>query len=96
MADLILTQGIDSGYAWPMLDGATPADLTGFTADHGGTAFEVRSAFDLVDVARLKLTASHSSDTRFLNAQLQHAWSQLAADSPNAGTGVREVTVYVG
>ena len=71
-------------------------DLTGFTADHGGTAFEVRSAFDLVDVARLKLTASHSSDTRFLNAQLQHAWSQLAADSPNAGTGVREVTVYVG
>ena len=71
-------------------------DLTGFTADHGGTAFEVRSAFDLVDVARLKLTASHSSDTRFLNAQLQHAWSQLAADSPNAGTGVREVTVHVG
>ena len=71
-------------------------DLTGFTADHGGTAFEVRSAFDVVDVDRLRLTAATSSDQRFLNAQLQHAWSQLAADSPNAGSGVREVTVYVG
>ncbi|MFT3969380.1 MAG: hypothetical protein QM695_03645 [Micropruina sp.] len=32
-------------------------DLTGFHAGHGGTAFEVHSAIDLVDVERLKLTA---------------------------------------
>ena len=71
-------------------------DLTGFTPDHAGTAFEIRSAFDLVAVDRLKLTAAAGSDQRFLNAQLQHSWSQLAAGSPNAGTGVREVTVYLG
>ena len=31
MADLILQQGIDAGYAWPILDGDQPADLTGWT-----------------------------------------------------------------
>lgn len=71
-------------------------DLTGFTPAHGGTAFEVRSAFDLVDVDRLRLTAAAGSDRRFLTAQLQRAWSDLAADSPNAGPGVRQVTVFLG
>ena len=71
-------------------------DLTGFHAGHGGTAFEIRSAFDLVDVDRLKLTAALGSDRRFLTAQLQRAWSELAADSPNAGPGVRTITVHVG
>ena len=71
-------------------------DLTGFHTGHGGTAFEVRSAIDLVDVERLKLTAASGSDQRFLTAQLQHAWSEMAADSPNAGTGVRTLTVHLG
>lgn len=71
-------------------------DLTGFHTGHGGTAFEVRSAIDLVDVERLKLTAGPDSDRRFLTAQLQHAWSEMAADSPNAGTGGRTLTVHLG
>lgn len=71
-------------------------DLTGFHTGHGGTAFEVRSAIDLVTVQRLKLTAALDSDRRFLTAQLQHAWSEMAADSPNAGTGARTLTVHLG
>lgn len=71
-------------------------DLTGFHAGHGGTAFEVRSAIDLVDVERLRLTAAPGSDRRFLTAQLQHAWSEMAADSPNAGVGARTLTVHLG
>lgn len=71
-------------------------DLTGFHTGHGGTAFEVRSAIDLVDVARLKLTAAADSDHRFLTAQLQRAWSEMAVGSPNAGTGTRTLTVHVG
>lgn len=31
MDGLILSQGIDAGYAWPILDGDQPADLTGWT-----------------------------------------------------------------
>ncbi len=70
-------------------------DLTGFHTGHGGTAFEVRSAIDLVDVERLKLTAALNSDRRFLTAQLQHAWSEMAGDSPNAGGGVRALVVHL-
>jgi len=49
-----------------------------------------------VDVDRLRLTAAAGSDRRYLTAQLQRAWSDLAADSPNAGPGVRQVTVFLG
>lgn len=31
-APLILQQGIDSGFAWEIVDGTEPADLTGYTA----------------------------------------------------------------
>ena len=31
-APLILQQGIDSGFAWEIVDGTGPADLTGYTA----------------------------------------------------------------
>ena len=71
-------------------------DLTGFHTGHGGTAFEVRSAIDLVAIDRLKLTAALDSDRRFLAAQLQRAWSEMAADSPNAGGGARTLTVHLG
>lgn len=71
-------------------------DLTGYHAGHGGTAFEVQSAFDLVDVARLELTAAAASDRRFLAAQLRYAWSRMGASSPNAGTGSRTVVVHLG
>lgn len=71
-------------------------DLTGFHTGHGGTAFEVRSAIDLVDVDRLTLTAARDSDRRFLTAQLQRAWSEMAADSPNAGAGTRTLVVHLG
>ena len=71
-------------------------DLTGYHAGHGGTAFEVQSAFDLIDVEKLRLVAASGSDQQFLAAQLRHAWSQMVAESPNAGEGTRRVTVYVG
>lgn len=71
-------------------------DLTGYHAGHGGTAFEVQSAFDLIDVGKLRLVAAPGSDQQFLAAQLRYAWSQMVADSPNAGEGTRRVTVYVG
>ena len=71
-------------------------DLTGFHTGHGGTAFEVRSAIDLVAIDRLKLTAALDSDRRFLAAQLQRAWSEMATGSPNAGGGARTLTVHLG
>ena len=71
-------------------------DLTGFHPGHGGTAFELQAALDLVDVARLRLLASRDSDQKYLAAQVRGAWAALAAGSPNAGGGARTITVHLG
>jgi hypothetical protein len=59
-------------------------DLSGFRPDNLGTRYELQRVVDRVPVERIVLLADQHSNTKFLAAQIQEAWSQMAAGSPNA------------
>lgn len=71
-------------------------DLTGYRPANAGTRFELQRVIDSVPISKLTLLAEHSSDRQFLTAQVRGMWAQMAAGSPNEGTGTRTVTVLVG
>ena len=55
----------------------------------------IGAAFGCYPIDRVMLLAEQTSDRRFLTAQIQAAWAQMAERSPNAGTGSRSVRVAV-
>jgi len=51
---------------------------------------------DRYTIDQVILLADPISDRRFLTAQVEAAWAQMADGSPNAGSGSRTIHVAVG
>ena len=66
-------------------------DLHGYHWNNTGTAYELQRVVDRFPIERCVILAAGDSDTTFLHAQIQQAWSQMAEGSPNEGTQPREV-----
>jgi hypothetical protein len=64
-------------------------DLSGYRPENTGTRFELQRVIDRFPIERVLFLAEPHSDEPFLTAQLRAAWSQMAAGSPNTGTGAR-------
>ena len=71
-------------------------DLAGYHPEHRGTRYELQRVIDRYPIDRVVLLADPMSDRRFLSAQVEAAWAQMADGSPNAGTGARTLHVAVG
>jgi hypothetical protein len=79
-----------------LLDRADVAilDLSGYHWDNLGTGYELQRVIDRFPIERTVLLADPTHvDRPFLEAQIQRAWSQMAASSPNAGESARQVIV---
>jgi hypothetical protein len=70
-------------------------DLSGYQAKNAGTRYELQRVVDRIPVERVVFLADQRSKKRFINAELQRAWSQMAPNSPNAGAGARWVLVAI-
>jgi hypothetical protein len=70
-------------------------DLSGFLPDNAGTAYELQTVVDTVPIARVLLLADPYSDIGFLRGEVEAAWENMAAGSPNAGAPHRQVTVEI-
>jgi hypothetical protein len=69
-------------------------DLSGYHWDNLGTGYELQRVIDRFPIERTLLLADPThTDRPFLEAQIQRAWSQMAAGSPNAGEHSRRVIV---
>lgn len=70
-------------------------DLSGYHRRFRGTQFELQRIVDTVPVGKVVLLADPFSSRRFLAEQVVLAWERMAAGSPNAGAGPRQVQGYV-
>jgi F0F1-type ATP synthase membrane subunit c/vacuolar-type H+-ATPase subunit K len=70
-------------------------DLSGFTERNEATAYELQRTIDLVPIERVMLLCDPQSSRRFLRKAVEHAWSQMSVDSPNATGGPRTATIAV-
>jgi hypothetical protein len=70
-------------------------DLSGFLPENVGTHYELQRVLDRIPVERVVFLADQSSDKKFLTAQLQEAWSQMSATSPNAGAEAKLAMVVL-
>jgi hypothetical protein len=69
-------------------------DLSGYHWDNLGTGYELQRVIDRFPIERTILLADPThTDRPFLVAQIQRAWSQMAAGSPNAGERPRHLIV---
>jgi hypothetical protein len=69
-------------------------DLSGYHWDNLGTGYELQRVIDRFSIERTILLADpNHTDRPFLEAQIKHAWSQMATGSPNAGEQPRRVIV---
>ncbi|MBE1558298.1 hypothetical protein [Nonomuraea africana] len=68
-------------------------DLSGFRRENAGTGYELQRVIDRFPIRQVILLADTGSDTAYLETQIRHAWSMMAHDSPNAGTGSRHLLV---
>jgi hypothetical protein len=71
-------------------------DLAGYRPEHRGTRYELQRVIDRYPIDQVILLADPISDRRFLTAQVEAAWAQMADGSPNAGSGSRTIHVAVG
>jgi multisubunit Na+/H+ antiporter MnhB subunit len=71
-------------------------DLAGYRPEHRGTRYELQRVIDRYPIEHVILLADPMSDRRFLAAQVEAAWAQMADGSPNAGAGARTLHVAVG
>jgi hypothetical protein len=70
-------------------------DLSGLMPGNLGVRYELRRVVDSFRIERVIFLADGRSDLAFLRAQVQHAWAQMAADSPNAGPRPRVARIAV-
>ncbi|MEU6782211.1 hypothetical protein ABZ912_23660 [Nonomuraea angiospora] len=68
-------------------------DLSGFQKENIGTGYELQRVIDRYPVHRVVVLADTGSDTGYLATHIRHAWSRMAPDSPNAGSGTRTLLV---
>jgi len=59
-------------------------DLSGFTEANAGTRFELQRVIDTFPIERVVFLADRFTNERFIEQQLREAWSNMAAESPNA------------
>jgi hypothetical protein len=70
-------------------------DLSGFMPDNLGVRYELQRVVDSFRIERVIFLADARSDLPFLRAQVQRAWGQMAAGSPNAGPRPRVARIAV-
>lgn len=70
-------------------------DLSGFRPQNVGTGYEVQRVIDRFPIEGIVFLADQRSNGKFLAAQLQQSWSQMAAGSPNATRGPRVAMIVV-
>jgi hypothetical protein len=70
-------------------------DLSGFREENAGTRYEMQRVVDRFPIERVVFLADQRSKQKFLAEQIQLAWSQMAAGSPNATAGTRVAVVVV-
>ncbi len=70
-------------------------DLSGFLPENLGTSYELQRAVDRFPVERVVFLADPRTNHAFIAEQLQAAWSQMAAGSPNAVPQRKEAVVVV-
>jgi hypothetical protein len=68
-------------------------DLSGFTPRNLSTRYELQRVIDRFPVERVIFLADGYSDRGFLRSQIEAAWRQMAAGSPNSGARPR--TAYL-
>lgn len=68
-------------------------DLSGYRERNAGTQYELRRIVDTVPIDRALLLADPRSNRRFLCEQIEFAWGNMAATSPNARDTRPEVVV---
>ena len=70
-------------------------DLSGFLPQNVGTHYELQRVVDRFPIEQVVFLADPSTDREFVTAQIESAWSEMAAGSPNAGPGRKEAMVVV-
>jgi hypothetical protein len=74
-------------------------DLSGYMEKNAGVRYELQRVIDRVPIERVMFLGDPYSKKRFLNRELQLAWSHMAPGSPNADhqpkTAVVAVTDYM-
>ena len=70
-------------------------DLSGYRRRNRGTGYELQRLVDTVPAERVLLLADPWSNKRFLRREIEQAWRQMAAGSPNAGSGHRSFVVGI-
>lgn len=70
-------------------------DLSGFSERNAGTAHELQRVIDRVPIEHVAILCDQRSRKRFLESQIQLAWSNMDEHSPNSGPRHRFVVVAV-
>lgn len=68
-------------------------DLSGLTDRNEGTLYELQRVIDSYPVERVVFLADPHSKGKYLAVQVQRAWSEMAAGSPNGGMQPRSVMI---
>jgi hypothetical protein len=68
-------------------------DLSGYRIRNAGTQYELRRIVDTMPIDRVLLLADPRSNKAFLREQIEFAWQDMAASSPNAEKRVSDVVV---
>jgi hypothetical protein len=70
-------------------------DLSGFRPQNVGTGYEVQRVIDRFPIEGVVFLADQRSNGKFLTAQLQQSWLQMASGSPNATPESRVAMIVV-
>jgi hypothetical protein len=70
-------------------------DLSGFRPQNVGTGYEVQRVIDRFPIEGVVFLADQRSNGKFLTAQLQQSWAQMASGSPNATREPRVAMIVV-
>lgn len=68
-------------------------DLTGYRRERTGTRYELQRLIDTYPIEMVSIIGGAGCDRQFLTAQIKWAWRQMAAGSPNEGSGSRTISV---
>jgi hypothetical protein len=70
-------------------------DLSGLRPQNEATRYELQRVLDRFPVERIVLLVDEQSNRRWLETQIQDAWSRMAPGSPNAVGHPRRVLVAI-
>jgi hypothetical protein len=70
-------------------------DLSGYSEKNAGIRYELQRVVDRIPIERVVVLRDEKSKNKFLENEIRIAWSQMAAESPNAGLAPKQIVVYV-